>query len=81
MIVVTVFLPILNQMEIHLVQNRKDNCHYDHIPFSVKGKENLVFSVYEVRRQFLPHICTATGKTTAIRRVAVRENGVYRIIG
>ena len=35
MIVVTVFLSILNQMEFHLVQNRKDNCQHDHIPFNV----------------------------------------------
>ena len=32
MIVVTVFLSILNQMEFHLVENRKENCHHDHIP-------------------------------------------------
>ena len=44
MIVVTVFLSILNQMEIHLVQNRKENCHHDHIPFNVKGNGNIVFS-------------------------------------
>ena len=45
MIVVTVFLSILNQMEIQLVQNRKENCHHDHIPFNLKGKEMLVSSV------------------------------------
>ena len=38
MIVVTVFLSISNQMEFHLVQNRKENCHHDQIPFNVKGK-------------------------------------------
>ena len=38
MIVMTVFLSILNQMNIHLFQNRKENCHHDHIPFNVKGK-------------------------------------------
>ena len=32
MIVVTVFLLILNQMEIHLVENQKENSHRDHIP-------------------------------------------------
>ena len=32
----TVFLSILNQMEFNLVQNRKENCHHDHIPFSEK---------------------------------------------
>jgi len=35
----------LNQMEFHLVQNLKENCHHDHIPFNVKGKGNIVFSV------------------------------------
>ena len=44
MIVVTVFLLILNQMGFHMVQNRKENCHYDHIPFNVKGNGNIVFS-------------------------------------
>ena len=45
MIVVTVFLSISNQMEFHLVQNRKENCHHDHIPFNLKGNGNIVFSV------------------------------------
>ena len=36
----------LNQMEIHLVQNRKGNCLHDLIPFNVKGNGNVVFSVY-----------------------------------
>ena len=35
MIVVTVFLSILNQMEFYLVQNQKENCPHDHIPFNV----------------------------------------------
>ena len=47
MIVVTVFLSILHQMEIHLVQNRKEYCNPDHIPFNFKGNEILVFSVYK----------------------------------
>ena len=46
MIVVTVFLPILNQMLFHLVQNLKENCHHDHILFNVKGKGNIVFSMH-----------------------------------
>ena len=45
MIVGTVFLSILNQMHFHLVQNRKENCHYDHILFNMKGIGNIVFSV------------------------------------
>ena len=36
----------LNQMDFNLVQNRKENCHHDHIPFNVKGNGNIVFSVY-----------------------------------
>ena len=48
MVVVTVFLLTLSQMEFHLVQNRKENCHHDHIPFNVKGNGNIVFSVLEV---------------------------------
>ena len=46
MIVVTVFIVILNQMELHLVQNRNENCHHNHIPFNVTGNGNLAFSVY-----------------------------------
>ena len=42
---VTVFLSILNQMEFHLVLNRKENCHHDHIPFNGKGIGNIVLSV------------------------------------
>ena len=30
---------------MHFVQNRKENCHHDHIPFNVKGIGNIVFSV------------------------------------
>ena len=45
MIMVTVFLSLLNQMEVHLVQNRKENCYYDHIPFNVIGIGSIIFSV------------------------------------
>ena len=37
MIVMTVFLSVMNQMGFHLVQNRKENCPHDHIPFNLKG--------------------------------------------
>ena len=36
----------LNHIEFHLVQNRKENCHYDHILFNLKGNGNIIFSVY-----------------------------------
>ena len=50
MIVMTVFLSILNQMEFHLVQNRKENCPHNHIPSNLKGNVNIVFSVYFFNR-------------------------------
>ena len=40
------FPSILNQMELHLVQNRKENCHHDLIPFNLKVIRNRIFSVY-----------------------------------
>ena len=44
MIVVTIFISILNRMDLHLVQNRKENCHHDHILFNVKGNGNSFLS-------------------------------------
>ena len=35
----------LNQIDFHLVQNRKENCLHDHIPLNVEGNRNIVFSV------------------------------------
>ena len=49
MIAVTVFLSILNQMELHFVQNLKENRHHDHIPFDLKEIGNIIFSVYPAR--------------------------------
>ena len=42
MILVTVFLSILNEMELHLVQYQKENRHHDHIPFNLKGNGRIV---------------------------------------
>ena len=36
-------------MKFHLVQNRKGNCHHNHIPFNLKGNGILVFSVYNFK--------------------------------
>ena len=47
------FLSILNQMDFHLVQNRKENFRYDHIPFNVEGNGNIVFSVHSNPKQLL----------------------------
>ena len=41
MIVGTVFLSISNQMEFHLIQNWKETCHHNLIPFNVKGNEKI----------------------------------------
>ena len=49
MIVVAVFSSILNQMEFHLVQDRMENCHHDHIPFNVKGNGDTIFSLHNER--------------------------------
>ena len=38
---------ILNRIDFHLVQNRKENCHHEHIVFNMKGNGVLVLSVYE----------------------------------
>ena len=45
MIIVTVFLSMMNQMEFHLVQNWKENCHHDHIPFNVEGKNIRIYTI------------------------------------
>ena len=43
MIVVTVFHSILNQMEFHLVQNRKENCHPRSYPIQCERKLKYSF--------------------------------------
>ena len=42
MIAVTGLPSILNQKEFQFVQNRKENCHHDHIPFNLKEDGNIV---------------------------------------
>ena len=37
-----VFLLFINQKEYHLVHNQQESCHYDHIPFNLRGITNLV---------------------------------------
>ena len=48
----------LNQMEFHLVQNRNENCHHDHIPFNVKGKGNIVCSWSLFAKAGPPFLCS-----------------------
>ena len=76
MIVVTVFLSILNKMEFHMVQNRKENCHHDRIQISVKGNGNLVFSVCSgVRNGGGEHMLFDYNEIKMARK---RENVMYR---
>ena len=42
-IVVTVFLLTMNQTEVRLIHNQKENCRHDHLPFNCKGNGNLFF--------------------------------------
>ena len=74
MIVVTVFLSILNQMKFHLVQNRKENCHHDHIPFNVRGNRNTDFSVYTERPHASAYMITNCKAHALIQRAHVHTN-------
>ena len=57
MIMMTVFLLILNQMEFHLVQNGKENCNHDHIPFNLNGIGNIVSTKKRITsRRFLQYV-------------------------
>ena len=37
----------MNQTDCYLVHNHNKNCHYDHIPFNLKGVVNLFFWVHK----------------------------------
>ena len=50
MIIVTVFLSIMNQMEFRFGHNQKENCKYDHIPFNSKWIRN------ELLRSSVPNV-------------------------
>ena len=66
----------LNQMEFHLVQNRKKICHHDHIPFNVKGNMNLLFSVQNRSENIFlsPNLIRyQTEETLPIRHTAVER--------
>ena len=50
---------------IHLVQNRKENCPHDHIPFNVKGIGSIVFSVHKSQH---PRSRSGAGFYQSLRR-------------
>ena len=41
MVVMRGFLSIVNKRELILVENPRENCNHDHIPFDLKGNENI----------------------------------------
>ena len=38
----------LGKINFHLVQNQKENCHHDHIPFNAKGNGNMLINFHLV---------------------------------
>ena len=72
-IVVTFFLLIKNQMEFCRVHNQKGNCHYDHIPFTLKGIRNRFLFLNTLQALAPPHANRLTGQPpsphTQINRV------------
>ena len=75
MVVLTVFLLILNQMEFHFVQNRKENYHHDRTPFDLKGNGNIVFSVC----CFSAHLCNAMKQIEAAHQNAKTRKRSHRV--
>ena len=49
MIVVTVFLYDFEPDRIHLVQNRKEKCHYDHIPSNLKEDIHFFMNIFSAQ--------------------------------
>ena len=43
------FILIKNHKGFRSAQNRKENCHHDHIPFNLKGKSIFFVSVYIIQ--------------------------------
>ena len=59
-------------MEIDLVQNLKENCPHDYIPFNMKGNGNIIFSVQEICVQrSLRYLCRA------VRRIIIKKKLIY----
>ena len=44
---VSLIIPLSLIMDFNLVQDRKENCHHNHIPFNVKENGNMVSSMYD----------------------------------
>ena len=51
MIVLTVFLLILNQIELHLFQIQKENCQCDDVPFNQKGIQKYFTELFLLKYQ------------------------------
>ena len=44
-------------MVFNLVQNRKENCHHDHIPFNVKGIGNICCLLVSIKGIICGDLC------------------------
>ena len=78
----------LNQIELNLVQNQKENCHHDHIPFSVKANGNIVFPVcpseilrtisriYNRARDYVAPLRTTVAQVWAVLKPLVHNSNV-----
>ena len=86
MILVTVFLSILNQMELHMVQNEKENSDYAHIPCNWQGIVNVYSSSCAAWARYLMRNCPEVQRLTHLCRpvrstFAVRETASLGIMG
>ena len=62
-----------DQIEFHLVQNRKENCPYDHFPFNVKGSGNIVFSLcVKIRKAEERVVQALEEEETTLIKMAIR---------
>ena len=53
-------------MEFRLIQNLKENCHHDLIPFNLKKNGNIVFSVYYADRLGVSKISSSLSSYTPL---------------
>ena len=77
MILVTVFFSILNQMEFHFVQkieNRRENCHHDHISFNMKGKQSPRSYPIQYKRKWKHSILSVSTRETDEEREEKKNN-------
>ena len=70
--------PGIPGMEFHLVQNRKENCHHDHIPFNVKGNGKTVFSVQKFQCDVIAWKRLSESRHSLIDQMMDHEDQIMR---